>query len=175
MDQERPHLAVIGLGSVLMGDDAAGPYFVNLFEANYDFPPELTVLDLGTPGPELSHYLLDWEKLIVIDTVKTAGDPGELRLYRRDEIIRLKPAQRMSPHDPSLKDALLTADFVGGGPQEILLVGVIPAKVEMGTEMSAVVKEALPKIETEVLSELSRWGITPEKKAESQSDVWWSR
>lgn len=166
---------MIGLGSVLMGDDAAGPYFVNVFEASYDFPPELEVLDLGTPGPEFSHYLLDWQRLIVVDTIKAKGSPGEIRTYRREEILEHLPAQRMSPHDPSLKDALLTADFVGGGPEDVVLVGVIPERVEMGTELTETVAAAMPAIEKEVLTELARWGIVPEKRSQATHDVWWTR
>ncbi len=175
MGEEKPNLAVIGLGSVLMGDDGAGPYFVNIFEASYDFPDTLAVLDLGTPGPEFSHYLLDWKKLIVVDTVKADGAPGEIRLYRRDEIVQHGPAHRLSPHDPSLKDALLTADFVGGGPDEVLLVGVIPERVEMGTELTETVRQALPAVEAAVLDELKRWGIGPEKKADAHPAIWWTR
>lgn len=166
---------MIGLGSVLMGDDAAGPYFVNMFDASYELPPELAVLDLGTPGPEFSHYLLDWQRLIVVDTIKAAGSPGEVRTYRRGEILEHLPAQRMSPHDPSLKDALLTADFVGGGPEEVLLVGVIPEKVEMGTELTETVAAAMPAIEKEVLAELARWGIEPQTRANANPAVWWTR
>lgn len=174
--EETPHLAVIGLGSVLMGDDGAGPYFVNRFEAQYSFPESLAVLDLGTPGPEFSHYLLDWEKLIVVDTVNADGEPGDIRLYRRSEIVEHGPAQRMTPHDPSLKDALLTADFVGGGPDDVLLIGVIPQKVEMGTELTPPVRTALATIENIVLDELARWEIHPKRRQKKVSaDVWWSR
>ena len=175
MGEEKPQLAVIGLGSVLMGDDAAGPYFVNIFEASYEFPDHLAVLDIGTPGPEFSHYLLDWQKLIVVDTVEAEGTPGEVRLYRRDEILERGPEHRMSPHDPSLRDALLTADFVGGGPEEVLLVGVIPERVEMGTELTDTVEAALPAIESEVLKQLGRWGITPKRRVDAHPEVWWTR
>lgn len=158
-----------------MGDDGVGPYFVEIFQGAYEIPPELVVVELGTPGPEFSHYLLDWDKLIVIDSVKTKGKPGEVRLYQRDEILAKIPPQRMSPHDPSLRDALLTADFVGGGPQDVLLVGVIPAKIEMGTELSPEVKAALPQVDTAVLEQLASWGITPRRTSPGSSKVWWER
>jgi len=158
-----------------MGDDGVGPYFLEVFQGAYEIPPELVVAELGTPGPEFSHYLLDWDGLIVIDSVETQGEPGEVRLYRRDEILSKPSPQRMSPHDPSLRDALLTAEFVGGGPTDVLLVGVIPARVEMGTELSPEVKAALPQVETAVLEKLATWGITLCRTSSEPSKVWWER
>ena len=95
--------------------------------------------------------------------------------YRDNEISKRAPAQRMSPHDPSLKDALLTADFAGGGPDTVLLVGVIPHVVQLGTELTPEVQSAMPKIEDIVLQELATWGITPIRKPSTQQDIWWSR
>lgn len=159
-----------------MGDDGVGPYAVTALEAAWEFPPEVKVLELGTPGPEFGHYLLDFEAAIVIDSVKAKGDPGEVRLYRRDEILAAPRTDRLSPHDPSLRDGLLTADLAGGELKEVLLVGIIPATVEMGTELSPEVRAALPKVEEEVLRELERYGISPNRRDTEESPaIWWEK
>lgn len=167
--------AIVGLGSILMGDDGVGPYALKVLEGRYEFPDGVSLVELGTPGPEFGHILLDWDRLIVIDSVKATGRPGEVRLYDRDQILSRPAPQRTSPHDPSLRDALLTADFVGQGPKEVVLVGVIPARVEMGTELSPEVTAALPGIERRVLETLAGWAITPTRRPEDETDVWWSR
>lgn len=173
---EPVETALIGLGSILMGDDGIGPYAVTALEAAWEFPPEVKLLELGTPGPEFGHYLLDYEAVIVIDAVKTKGDPGEVRLYRRDEILAAPRTDRLSPHDPSLRDALLTSDLAGGGLEEVLLIGVIPALVEMGTELSPEVRAAMPKVEKEVLRELERFGISPRRRDTQESPtIWWEK
>lgn len=53
--------AIVGVGSVLMGDDAAGPYLVRLLEARYELPPEVTLLDAGTPGPGFEDLLRGYD------------------------------------------------------------------------------------------------------------------
>lgn len=168
-------IAIVGLGSILMGDDGAGPYCLELLQGAYEFPPEVELVELGTPGPEFGHILLDWNKLIVLDSVEAAGDPGEVRVYNRTEILSRSSPQRLSPHDPSLRDALLTADFVGEGPEEVVLIGVIPAKVEMGTELSPAVQAAVPQVENQVMEVLASWDITPEPRDQTATDIWWSR
>jgi len=89
-------VAVIGLGNVLMGDDALGPYAVRVLQAGWEFPPGVSVTDAGTPGLDLTPYILGVEALIVVDTVKADAPPGTLRLYRKDELLATPPAQRLS-------------------------------------------------------------------------------
>ena len=106
-------VAVLGLGNVLMGDDALGPYTVRVFEAQYEVPEGVEVRDLGTPGLDLTPHLADLTRLILVDTVRSDGDPGDLRLYRLEEVLQHAPGPRVSPHDPGVKEALLSLRFAG--------------------------------------------------------------
>ena len=123
---------VIGLGNVLMGDDGFGPHVIAALQACCDFSEDVAVLDLGTPGLDLTPFVTDADALIVVDTVNSHGAPGELRLYHRDQILRYAPQARLGPHDPSLKEALLLAEMTGCAPRHVLLVGAIPEKTETG-------------------------------------------
>ena len=167
-------IGLFGLGSVLMGDDAAGPFFISHFEARYELPEEVTVLDAGAPGMELMHHIRGHESIIVVDTVKADGPPGEVRLYRKDEVLKGAEGLRLSPHDPTLRQALLTIDFAGDGPSQVLLVGVIPDEVKLRTEMSDAVKAAMPEVEAAVLEELRRLGVEATKRDDPGApDIWW--
>jgi len=176
---ERPpeaNVAVLGLGNVLMGDDALGPTVVKVLEAEYEFPPGVSVQDLGTPGLDLTPYLAGLRAAIVVDTVRAGGAPGEVRLYRRDEILKNPPQPRLSPHDPGLKEALLTVEFSGSGPREVLLVGVIPAGVETGVGLSPAVQGAVRSAAAAVVTELARLGVAPSARAVPDPlDLWWER
>ncbi len=171
-----PRVSVAGLGNVLMGDDAFGPMVIRALEATYEFPAGVAVTDLGTPGLDLIPYVTDIEALVLVDTVSSAGAPGELRLYRRDEILRTPPQPRLSPHDPGLKEALLTAEFAGNGPREVLLVGVIPGAVRTAVGLSAEVRAAVPAAVAEVVRELERLGAPARaREAPLPLDPWWER
>ena len=172
----RRRIGVVGLGNVLMGDDALGPYVIGLLQARYRFEEGVSAEDLGTPGLELHPHLAGLDALILIDTVRAKGDPGEVRTYRRDEILRHAPARRVGPHDPSLKEALLALDFAGDGPDEVLLVGVIPATVKASVGLSAEVRDAVPAVVDEILVELERLGyILAAYDPPREPDLWWER
>ncbi len=168
-------IAVMGLGNVLMGDDALGPHVIAHLAAGWDFPADVVVEDLGTPGLDLHPHLAGHDILILVDVVKSKGAPGELRLYRKDEILKHPPQPRVSPHDPGVKEALLGLQFAGQDPQEVLLVGVIPdhtQSLEVG--LSDPVRAAIPAAVGAVLEELERLGSPAAAKAEPQPpQVWW--
>jgi hydrogenase maturation protease len=169
-------VAVIGLGNVLMGDDALGPYAVRVLQATHEFPPGVSVTDAGTPGLDLTPYILGVEALIVIDTVKSDGPPGTLKLYRRDELLARPPAPRLSPHDPGLAETLLLLEFRGDAPRDVLLVGVIPQRVGQGVGLTPAVAGALPAVERAVLDELSRLGCPARQAAAPEvPDIWWEK
>ncbi len=173
----RPRTAVIGLGSVLMGDDAAGPHVLRHLEAEYELPPGIGLLDLGTPGPELAHIVEGLDALIVADTLRTpGGKPGEVHLLHRPDVLRGQEPDRLSPHDPSLRGALVAASLLGRSPQDVLLVGIVPAETHLGIGLTPAVQEALPKAVAAVAAELRRLGWDLKKRENPLPvEAWWER
>ena len=61
--------------------------------------------------------------VILIDTVRAEGAPGQIRRYGREDLLRHAPAQRLSPHDPGVKETLASLEFSGNGPGDVFAVG----------------------------------------------------
>ncbi len=168
------NVAIVGLGNVLMGDDAFGPYVVASLQAHYDFPEGVELIDAGTPGHELSVYLDGRDVLIVVDAVLAAGSPGDLRSYTDDEVVARPPSLVTSPHEPGLRDALMKLAFSGRAPQRLLLVGVISSDIELGAGLSEPVSRAVPAAEEAILESLAQIGIVPSpKNPSSDPAIWW--
>ena len=167
-------IAILGLGNVLMGDDAFGPSLIKLLEARYRFPDEVELIDGGTPGHDLPLYMEGWRTLIVVDAVKAAGAGGELRLVRGEEILDRSLPAVVSPHEPGLAEALLKLRFAGGLPGEVLVIGVIPLRIGTGMGLSTPVKNALPAAEAEVLRALGRLGVAVQERIPPlRPETWW--
>jgi len=169
-------VAVLGLGNVLQGDDALGPYLAETLSAKYEFAPGVTVLDAGTPGLDLTPFIAGLDALIVIDAVRASGAPGEFRSYRRAELLEKPPPQRLSPHDPGLKECLLTLELIGQSPAEVLLVGAIAGRLDTSVGLSDAVRAGLPQVEAAVLAELARLGVPARPRAHpAEPDLWWEK
>lgn len=168
-------IRVLGLGNVLMSDDGFGPFVVRVLEATYETPPGVEFIDVGTPGLDLTPYLLGTSAVIFVDTVKSQAAPGEIRIYDREDILRHPPQTRTGGHDPALKEALLTVDAVGGGPARVTLVGVVPEWIATGTQLSPLVEAAVGRAVIAVVQKLEALGVhVQRRKRPLEPDLWWA-
>ena len=134
--------AVYGIGNILLGDDGVGPAVVRHL-STLSLPPNITLEDLGTPSLDLPSYLTGFDRVIFIDAVALDAPPGTIRVFSRSEILAAPIGIRISPHEPTLADALHILDFAGTAPREVMLVGVVPATLEGGVALSPAVAEAV--------------------------------
>ena len=58
-----------------------------------------------------------------------------------------------------LKDLLAVAELVGHAPREMVLVGIQPADIGMGAELSPHVAERLEEMIANVLTKLNEWDV----------------
>jgi hydrogenase maturation protease len=171
---DAPLVRVVGLGNVLMGDDALGPWVIHYLAASYEFPDTVSLVDAGTPGLDLTPFLSGVPAIVLVDTVSSNGDPGELRLYRHEQLLKLAPQPRLSPHDPGVTETLQILELEGGGPSELLLVGVIPGPVQTGVGLSSAVRDAVPVAAELVLLELVRLGVAVGRRVDPWPEPpWW--
>lgn len=176
LDSAGRPVRVLGLGNVLLGDDALGPYAVATATAELEVGDGVELVDLGTPGLDLLPYLAGARAVVVVDTIRADGPPGEVRLYRTPELLAAPVGPRVGPHDPGLSDALTCARLDGNGPEEVILVGVIPERTATGIGLSAAVRAAVPAVVSAVAAELARLGVTVSRRRDPQPpDLWWER
>lgn len=167
-------IGVLSVGNVLMGDDGIGPFVLKILESRYEFPANVILHDLGTPGLGITSFFADYDAVILIDAVSAKGLPGDVRLYRKDQLVRVPIPQRVSPHDPALVEALLFAELSGTCPGEVLLVGIVPAVTELGCRISPPVRAAVVPAISAILAELTRLGVPPNlRECALQPSIWW--
>jgi hydrogenase maturation protease len=168
-------IRVLGLGNVLMSDDGFGPFVVRVLEAAFECPPGVEFIDAGTPGLDLTPYLLDADAVIFIDTVSSRGLPGEIRVYDREAILRVPPQARTGGHDPALKEALLTVAAAGAGPGSVTLVGAIPEWVATGVTLSPRLEAAIAPAVLAVVTALEGLGIRLVRRLHPPPPhIWWA-
>ncbi len=177
METGAPLVRVLGLGNVLMGDDALGPWVIHRLESTYVFPPEVEVIDVGTPGLDLVPYVAGPCGIILVDTVHSKGaEPGTIRIYDRDALVRSAPQPRLSPHDPGVTEAILAVEMAGEGPAFVTLIGVVPEAVATGVGMTPKVQEAVTRAADEIVVELLARGFDVRRRAPDAVAVplpWW--
>jgi hydrogenase maturation protease len=151
-------VAIFGIGNVLLGDDGVGPAVARFIDSHFDLDDDVIVEDLGTPSLSLPGYLTGHDAVIFVDAVASDQPPGTILRFTRDEITAVEPGIRVSPHEPSINDALILLDFAGSAPRDVVLIGVVPETLDGGVTLSPRVAAAVPRAADAVLSALSRLG-----------------
>lgn len=171
----KDRILVVGLGNVLTADDALGPTAVALLDAAWECPPEVELVDGGTPGLDLAAVLERTRAVILVDTVASDGAPGDLRLYDKEILLGRDLAPRTNPHAPGVHETLHLLELLGEAPSDVLLVGVIPGEVDIGIGLSDAVRGALPAVMKAVRDELERLGapLVP-RETPRVPDTWWT-
>jgi len=170
-------ISVIGIGNVLEGDDALGPTVVRMFEATYAVPEDVTVVDGGTPGLDLTAYMAGLEALVVVDAIKArTGTPGEIRVFDKLAILNRGPIVAMSPHEPGLRESILHAEFQGVAPAQVKLVGIVAGSIDFGCQLTPAARAALPMAVEQVRAELVGLGVAVTRRDPPRDpDLWWEK
>lgn len=157
----KPTILILGIGNLVMTDDGVGVQVVQRLQREYRFPAQVDIMDGGTLGLDILPRLEGIERLIVVDAVETGQAPGTcVRLYGDEIPVALET--KISPHQMGLKDLLSVAMLMGHAPREMVLVGVQPGSIEMGTELTCDVEAKVEYMVDNVLNELRNWGVQPE-------------
>ncbi len=166
-------ILVLGVGNTLLSDDGLGVRALELLENTYRFPPEVTLIDGGTGGLTLVSAFEGKSLVIILDAVATwdldkpGGDRPEIgkpiRIDGRLLNTVLGAGAARSLHDIGMNDVLAISVLEGKRP-ELILIGMLPARIAPGTELSAVVKEGLTGVVDMVVAELERVGVRGRKR-----------
>jgi len=170
----HPRVSIVGLGNVLLGDDGFGCLVVEVFRCEYECNPEVEIIDLGTPGLDLTPYLHGKQLVVIVDAVTADGNPGTVRTYSESDLIDCRTQLRLTDHDPGLQESLAQLRLAGSAPSEIIVVGVIPQSCAFGEGISKPVLAATSPAVESILRLLRERGFECRKRRHpEQPKLWW--
>ncbi|MEN8242640.1 MAG: hydrogenase maturation protease [Chloroflexota bacterium] len=143
-------LVVIGLGQSLRADDGVGPKVVEAWAAMYPETAQAPRLDVklcALPGLALLDFLSGFEMAILVDAVLGGPCivPGSLLLFNPADLESFSSAAG-SAHGWGVAETLKLAETLGRDdiPNQIRVLGIAAAQVDLGLEMSPEVQAAVP-------------------------------
>lgn len=153
--------AVLGLGNVIQGDEALGGHVIALLGrepgrlAALPDPATVALVDGGTVGLGLIPYIAGLDGLVVVDVVDAGAAPGTLVDLDGAAVLAHEPV--MGVHDLGAEELLGALLFMGELPRRVRVVGVQPAAISLGTELSEPVAAAVPDLVATVVGHLAAW------------------
>ena len=158
IDAARPVL-VLGIGNILWADEGFGVRCVEELHRRWSFPEDVLVMDGGTQGLYLVHYVQAAKRVIVFDAIDYGEQPGTLKLVRGEEVPKFTGAKKMSLHQTGFQDVLSAAELLGGVLDDILLIGVQAEELEdYGGSLTDSVRAQVEPALAVACRQLADWG-----------------
>lgn len=153
-------ITVLGVGNTILSDEGFGVRVVEFLRANYDFPANVQLIDGGTLGVELTHFIVGTSKLLIVDSIEGGAAPGTTFHLSGDE-IRHHFTQKISAHEFGIQDILTTLELTGKKIPVVELIGAQPFSLNAGVELSPQMKKLLPILSQKALEILLKWNVRP--------------
>ena len=149
---------VLGVGNILLADEGVGVRVVEAFQKRYGTPEEVDVLDGGTAGMDLLDALSGRSHIVIVDAVRTRAEPGTVVRLTGKEVPALFN-NRISPHQLGISDVLAILRLIDQEPGHIALIGIVPAGLDPGLELSSVIADKIEEMVELVADELRGHGF----------------
>ena len=144
---------VLGVGNALMRDEGVGARAAERLRDRV--PPGIEVVVTGALGAATLPEVEGATHLLVLDAVDAGLAPGTVVRLEPDALLTRGVSR--SAHEFGVPDLLLLLEHEGRAPERVVVVGVQPAAVEPGTDLSLEVEGALPRVVAAALDVLDEW------------------
>ncbi len=145
-------LAVVGVGNDLMKDDGIGAHLVRAL-SHEPASPGVEFIEAGNAILGGLDAVSAGADVLLIDAADGGGEPGSVYRFGLDDI---DDRRGVSLHEAAIPEAFAIARLGGSRFGKVTVLGVEPAVVEVGTELSPTLKEKLPAILALVRREIAR-------------------
>ncbi len=137
-------ILVLGVGNLLLSDEGVGVHVAQRM-MTMDMPPEVQVVEGGTDGFGLVNVITEADRMILIDAVKGGGQPGSIYRFEIEDCPPFPDIFKTSVHQISILEVINLSSLIGSTPRTTI-IGIEPACMEMGMELSPAVEAKVPRV-----------------------------
>jgi hydrogenase maturation protease len=150
-------ILILGLGNVLRSDDGIGVHAVRELQRN---PlPGARPIEIGTGILHALSFLETAGRVLVIDAAHGGQPPGTLYLFDAANPPALQPGASL--HAVGVREALRLLP-AGHIPPRLTVLGVEPASLDYGMELSPLLQAALPRVVALARETITAWLNEPQ-------------
>ena len=127
---------MLGLGNPLMADEGIGIYLLERLQEFAGEFSDVDFIDAGTGGLSVLHQMEGRRRAFFIDCAYMGEPPGAIRRFAPEEVRTAKMLAHQSLHEADLLRIIAMSRQLGRAPEEIVIFGIQPERVETGSGLS---------------------------------------
>ncbi len=148
---------VMGIGNVLLRDEGVGVHALELLSGCIEDSDNIDLIDAGTLSFSLAGAVGGSDRLIVVDAAQLGAPAGTVRTYVDGEMDEFLGNCKRTVHEVGLLDLMDMARLTGDLPDKRALIGIQPAELDWGENLSPEVQHSLPLIGEEFSRLIASW------------------
>lgn len=150
-------IVVIGTGNIFLGDDGVGIHFIDYLREKNILPEYVTLIDSGIDAFEITNYLLDSKRAIILDACDFGeNSPGSLKIIDVNCAKLSKSEKGMSIHSRSVKDAILLASSIRKD-LSILIYAIQVESISPKIGISTAIRRNYSLFESQLLNDIKKF------------------
>jgi hydrogenase maturation protease len=151
-------ITILGIGNTILSDEGFGVKVVEYLRENYKFPENVQLIDGGTLGVELQHFIVGTQKLLIIDSIDGGVEAGTTFHLRDGEILN-HFTQKISAHEIGIQDILTMLEITDKKIPCVELLGAQPYSLDAGINLTPPMQKLLPLFAEKTLEILKSWNV----------------
>ncbi len=151
-------ITILGIGNTILTDEGFGVRVVEFLQQNYKFPENVNLIDGGTLGVELQHFIIGTQKLLIIDSIDGGVEAGTTFHLRDGEILK-HFTQKISAHEIGIQDILTMLEITGKKIPCVELLGAQPYSLDAGINLTPQMQKLIPTFADKALEILKSWQV----------------
>ena len=143
-DRGKGKVIVCGIGNTLLQDEGVGVHLVRELK-KLPLPASVELIEAGTMLLDYLFELREARQVILIDAMKADGPPGSVYLLDAEELLQNEVDHPLSLHQVGAVE-ILRIMALESNPPPCLVIGVEPASLEWGLDLSDALQAKVPEM-----------------------------
>jgi hydrogenase maturation protease len=142
---------ILGIGNLLLCDEGVGVHAARALQRE-NLPSNIITLEVGTAFLDALPEIERADHIIIIDAMKADRAPGTVYRVPLGDCARPEPIASLHGFDMS------RVFYMAGRtlPSDAIVIGVEPARIEWGTELSPRIRATIPAVIETIKAEIAK-------------------
>ena len=156
------NLAVLGVGNILEFDDGVAVYATKYLEKNYEFSPQIDIINGGVEGINLLNLFMEKEHIIILDAIEIDDTPGSIYHIPSSELTGYG-INSGGAHELGVLQCFDILEMMGKELPKSSVIGIVPKTIDVKIGLSDIMREKFQAYIDVVLKVLEKEGISHKK------------
>jgi hydrogenase maturation protease len=156
------NLAVLGVGNILEFDDGIAVYATKYLEKNYEFSPQIEIINGGVEGINLLNLFMEKEHIIILDAIEIDDIPGSIYHIPSNELTGYG-INSGGAHELGVLQCFDILEMMGKELPKSSVIGIVPKTIDVKIGLSDIMREKFQTYIDVVLKVLEKEKISHKK------------